>query len=73
MINKIIDEHDKVKIDFEDDGTCFITHQNQEIIDQVVAIITEIVSDLEIGQTFDAKITRVEDYGLFVELPKKKL
>jgi len=73
VINKIIDEHDKVKIDFEDDGTCYITHQNQEIIDQVVEIIKEIVTDLEIGQTFDARISRVEDYGLFVELPKKKM
>jgi len=62
-----------VKIDFEEDGTCFITHQDQKIIDEVVAIITEIVSDLEVGQIFDAKIARVEDYGIFVELPKKKM
>ena len=64
--------HEQVKIDFEDDGTCYITHQDQKIIDKVVAVIKEIVSDLEIGQTFDAKISRIEDYGLFVELPKKK-
>ena len=73
MINKIIDTHDHVKIDFEEDGTCYITHQDQKVIDEVVAIIKEIVTDLEVGQVFDAKITRVEDYGLFVELPKKKL
>lgn len=73
MINKIIDTHDHVKIDFEEDGTCYITHQDQKIIDEVVAIIKEIVTDLEVGQTFDAKITRVEDYGIFVELPKKKM
>lgn len=72
MINKIIDENDKVKIDFDDDGTCFVTHQDQAVIDKVVAIIKEIVTDLEVGQTFEGKVTRVEDYGLFVELPKKK-
>lgn len=32
----------------------------------------EIASDLEVGQEFDAKIDRIEDYGLFVQLPKNK-
>jgi len=36
-------------------------------------MIKEIVTDLEVGQTFDAQITRVEEYGLFVQLPKKKM
>jgi len=73
VINKIIEESGWVKIDLEDDGTCFITHQDQISIDKAVEMILEIVTDLEIGQTFDAKITRVEDYWLFVQLPKKKM
>ena len=73
MINKIIDAHDKVKIDFEDDGTCYIGHRDQAVIDKVEAIILEIAADLEVGQEFDAKIKRIEDYGIFVELPKKKM
>jgi predicted RNA-binding protein with RPS1 domain len=28
---------------------------------------------LEAGQEFDAKVTRVEDYWLFVQLPKNKM
>jgi polyribonucleotide nucleotidyltransferase len=43
------------------------------MIDKATAIIKEIVTDLEAGQEFDAKITRIEDYGLFVQLPKNKL
>ena len=73
VINRIIDENDGVKIDFEDDGTCYIGHRDQAVIDRVVAIIEEIASDIEVGQEFDAKIKRIEDYGLFVELPKKKM
>jgi len=73
VINKIIELSGGVKIDFEEDGTCFISHQDQACIDKAVEMITEIITDLEVGQTFDAKITRVEDYGCFVQLPKKKM
>jgi len=73
VINGIIDNNPGVKIDFEDDGTCYIGHRDQAVIDTVVAIILEIASDLEVGQEFEAKVKRIEDYGLFVELPKKKM
>lgn len=73
VINGIIDANDGVKIDFDDDGTCYIGHKDQAVIDKVIAIIMDIVADLEVGQEFDAKIKRIEDYGLFVELPKKKM
>lgn len=72
VINGIIDNNPGVKIDFEDDGTCYIGHSDQAVIDKVEAIILEIASDLEVGQEFDAKIKRIEDYGLFVALPKGK-
>ncbi len=73
MINKIIEAAGGVKIDFDEDGTCFISHQDQACIDKAVEMVTEIITDLEVGQIFDAKITRVEDYGCFVQLPKKKM
>ncbi len=73
VINDIIDKNDHVKIDFEDDGTCYITHPDSEVIANVEAIILDIASDLEVGQEFDAKIKRIEDYGLFVSLPKGKM
>jgi polyribonucleotide nucleotidyltransferase len=73
VINGIIEKNPGVKIDFEDDGTCYIGHRDHKVIDTVEAIILEIAADLEVGQEFDAKIKRIEDYGLFVELPKKKM
>lgn len=73
VINKIIEENDHIKIDFEDDGTCYLTHPNAETIKNVEAIILDIASDLEVGQEFEAKIKRIEDYGLFVALPKGKM
>ena len=71
-IDKIIEECDNIKIDFEEDGTCFLTHPNQEIIDKAKKIILEIATDLEVWQSFTAKVVRVENYGLFVQLPKGK-
>ena len=35
-------------------------------------MIDDIVTDLEIGKVYDGKVSRVEDYGLFIALPKKK-
>ena len=72
VIDKIIEQCDNIKIDFEDDGTCFLTHSKQEIIEKAKNLIMEIATDLEVGQVFDAKIVRVEAYGLFVQLPKGK-
>ncbi len=73
VINDIIAQCDNIKIDFEDDGTCFLTHPDQAIIDKAKAIILEIATDLEVWQEFDAEISRVEEYGVFVKLPKGKL
>jgi polyribonucleotide nucleotidyltransferase len=58
----MIEECGGIKIDFEEDGTCYLTHQDQAMIDKALAMIKEIITDLEAGQEFDAKITRVEDY-----------
>ncbi|MBP7841201.1 S1 RNA-binding domain-containing protein [Patescibacteria group bacterium] len=71
-INKIIEMAGGVKIDFEDDGTCYITHNDQASIDKAIAMIEEITVDLEVGAVYDGTVTRIEDYGMFIALPKKK-
>ena len=73
VINDIIAQCDNIKIDFEDDGTCFLTHPEQAMIDKAKALILEIATDLEVWQQFEAEITRVEEYWVFVKLPKGKL
>jgi polyribonucleotide nucleotidyltransferase len=72
VINDIIERCGNIKIDFDDDGTCFLTHPDQAMIEKAEAIIMEIVTDLEVWQSFEGKISRIEDYGLFVDLPKNK-
>ena len=72
VINKIIEQCDNIKIDFEDDGTCYLTHSDQAMIEKAEKMIRDIALDLEVWQTYEAKISRIEDYGLFVDLPKWK-
>jgi len=72
VINKIIEDAGWVKIDFEEDGTCFIAHHDQASIDKAIEMIEYIVKDLEVWEIYEWKIKRVEDYWVFVNLPKWK-
>ena len=77
MITKIILEssgvntvNDKnaVKIDIEDDGRVVAYHTDQEILDKAMAMIEDIVKEVEIGSIYTGKVVKVEDFGCFVEL-----
>lgn len=72
VINKII-EDTGVKIDIEQDGRVFISATEVDSGERARQIIEGIVRDVEIGQTYDGKVMRVEKYGAFVEiLPGKE-
>jgi polyribonucleotide nucleotidyltransferase len=49
-----------------------LTHPDQASIDKAEEMIMDIATDLEVGQTYDGVVSRVEDYGLFLSLPKGK-
>ncbi|QER41781.1 polyribonucleotide nucleotidyltransferase [Thermodesulfobacterium sp. TA1] len=53
-------------------GKVSITGQTQEEVDLAKKMIEALVSEVEIGKVYEGKITRVEPYGLFIEvLPGK--
>lgn len=72
MIDKIIEAAGGVKIDFEDDGTCYITDMNQANIDKAIQLIKDIAEDLPLNTPIEAVIAKVEEFGFFVDLPKKQ-
>ena len=72
VINKIIELCGDIKIDFEEDGTCYLTHNDQAMIDKATEMIKDITEDLEVGIVYEGEVSRIEDYGIFVQLPKKK-
>ena len=77
MITKIIlessgvttvSDKNAVKIDIEDDGRVVAYHTDQEILDKAMAMIEDIVKEVEIGNIYTGKVVKVEDFGCFVEL-----
>ena len=77
MITKIILESSNVesvndinavKVDLQDDGTVLIYHQDKEIIEKTKEMIEMVAREVEEGRVYTGKVTKVEDFGCFVEL-----
>lgn len=66
-INKIIEETG-VKIDIEDDGRVFICGSDADKTNRAIELIEGIAKDLEPGQIFNGKVTKLMNFGVFVEL-----
>ncbi len=56
------------QIDVEEDGTVTIYHSDKEKLEQAKAIIDGIVREAKVGEIFEGEVTRVENYGAFVNL-----
>ena len=67
VITKIIEETG-VKIDIEQTGEVFISGIDQEMIDLAQKKISDIVAEIELGQVYKGKVTRILNFGAFVEL-----
>lgn len=71
-IKKIIDETG-VTIDIEDDGKVFIAAVDVEAGQKAIRIIETLVRDVEVGGIYVGKVTRLMNFGAFVEiLPGKE-
>lgn len=70
VINEIIATH-KVEIDIEDDGQVMVTSANPESLEKAVDWIKQLTREVKAGETFTGPVTRILDFGAFVEiLPK---
>ncbi len=70
VINEIIAKH-KVEIDVEDSGQVTVTSVNPESLQQAVDWIKQLTREVKAGEEFEGRVTRILDFGAFVEiLPK---
>ena len=67
VITKIIDETG-VKIDIEQDGEVFIAGIDMDMIRLAQQRISDIVAEVELNEIYKGKVTRVVNFGAFVEL-----
>ncbi len=67
IINKIIDETG-VKIDIEDDGRVSIISNNAVASKKAIEIIQNIVKEIEVGDIYLGKVTKITTFGAFVEI-----
>jgi polyribonucleotide nucleotidyltransferase len=72
VIKRIL-EKTEVKIDIDDTtGEVFIYGEKMENVEEAQKMIEEIVQEVEVGSYYKGKVTRVENFGVFVEvLPGK--
>ena len=60
-------------IDLEDDGSIFIATSDEEAGRKAMRIIEGIVGNVEVGTIYTGKVTRIMNFGAFVEfLPGKE-
>jgi polyribonucleotide nucleotidyltransferase len=67
MIRSIVEETG-AKIDVEDDGTVFIATSDGEAAQAAVARIRGLTAEAEIGETYLGTVSRIVDFGAFVEI-----
>lgn len=67
VVNKIIDQTG-CEINIEDDGTVSVsTTEGKEKLKEAVDMVKGLGQEPEIGKIYQGKVTRIEDFGAFVE------
>jgi polyribonucleotide nucleotidyltransferase len=68
IITQIIEDHDQVKVDIEQDGRVFLMHHDQKVIEEVARVILNLVREAEVGKIYEGVVKRIEAFGCFVEI-----
>ncbi|MEA1959054.1 MAG: polyribonucleotide nucleotidyltransferase [Chloroflexota bacterium] len=68
-----ITEQTKCTVDIEDDGTVLIASNDEENANKAIKIIEDLTKEVEVGTVYTGRVTRLMDFGAFVEvLPGKE-
>ncbi|HEV8573215.1 MAG TPA: polyribonucleotide nucleotidyltransferase [Dehalococcoidia bacterium] len=67
VIRSIIEET-RCSIDIEDDGTVFVGSSNEEMAQKAISIIESLTKDVEVGETYTGTVSRLTNFGAFVEI-----
>jgi polyribonucleotide nucleotidyltransferase len=58
-----------VTIDIDDElGNVSVVAESEEILEKVVGLIINLTKDIEVGEIYEAKVTRLANFGAFCEI-----
>ena len=72
VINRIIEESGVDKIDTEDEGKIYVASANAAAIKKAVDMIKIIDEGPQVGRTYTGIVTRIMNFGAFVEIAPEK-
>ena len=64
---KALQENAECVINIDDDGTVSVSAEDKAKLDNAISQIKAVVLDPEVGTIFDGKVTKILDFGAFVE------
>lgn len=67
---KSIVEATGADIEVEQDGTVKIAAKDQKVLDDTIAMVKGFTDSVELGKIYEGEVTRIEEYGAFVEIMK---
>jgi polyribonucleotide nucleotidyltransferase len=68
-----IQEDTKAEIQIEEDGRVFISSPEKESVDLAKQMVEFFTAEVEVGKTYKGRVTRIMNFGAFVEiLPGKE-
>lgn len=65
---KSIQETTGAKIDIEDDGTVFISHQEAAGAEAARAKVEALTEEVRVGKVYEGRVTSIKDFGAFIEI-----
>ncbi|MBN1622587.1 MAG: polyribonucleotide nucleotidyltransferase [Endomicrobiales bacterium] len=68
-----IQEETGADIEIEDDGRVFISSSDKEAVERCKVMVESCTAEVEVGKTYNGRVTRIMNFGAFVEvLPGKE-
>ena len=64
---KAIQERAECVINIEDDGTVSVSAADKALLDNAIAQVKAVTEDPKVGTVFDGKVTKLMEFGAFVE------
>jgi len=65
---RAITEETKTTIDIDNDGTILIGSTDEEATRKAIRIIEDLTQEVEVGGLYTGRVTRITDFGAFVEI-----